>query len=235
VISGAAFCPQPPVLVPDVAGGAAAELDSLRVACTAAIRRVAGDGRQLVLIGVGERSAAYSPLSRGSLAGYGVAIEVQLGLPGCGGDMDLPPSLAVGAWLARAALGARSGARGISVGPDFAGSRAAVELLTLAETQDIALLVMGDGSARRGTGAPGYLDENAVAFDDAVVRALRRGDAAALEALDPVLGAGLLAAGVPAWRAAGRILDGRGYDADLLYYDDPYGVGYVVAAWTAGD
>jgi hypothetical protein len=43
----------------------------------------------------------------------------------------------------------------------------------------------------------------------------------------------LLAAGVPAWQAAGRLLDGGDYTAELLYRDDPYGVGYFVAAWTA--
>jgi hypothetical protein len=234
VISGAAFCPQAPLLVPALAAGAAPELDAVRAACAAAIGRVVADSRQLVLIGAAETSVAHSPLSRGSLAGFGVPMELHLGAPTCGGARDLPASLTVGAWLVREALGPRSGARGFSVGPDFAGSRAGLELLTLVETEDVALLVMGDGSARRSTRAPGYLDERAAAFDDGVIAALHDGDAAALEALDPQLGAELLAAGVPAWQAAGRLLDGGDYAAELLYYDDPYGVGYFVAAWTAG-
>jgi hypothetical protein len=32
---------------------------------------------------------------------------------------------------------------------------------------------------------------------------------------------------------AGRLLADISYDARLLYADDPYGVGYYVAAWTA--
>jgi hypothetical protein len=60
---------------------------------------------------------------------------------------------------------------------------------------------------------------------------LRTGDAAALEALDPDLGAQLLSAGVPAWRTAGRLLEGAPYSARLRYYDDPYGVAYFVATW----
>jgi len=233
VISAVAFCPQPPLLVPQLAAGAAGELGALRAACAAALGRVAGDSRQLVLLGAGESSRSFSPLARGSLAGYGLPLEVHLGAPGCGGALELPPSLTIGAWLVGDVLGPRTGAVGFSVGPDFAGGRAAVELLALAESEELALLVMGDGSARRSARAPGYLDPRAVPFDDAVVAALQEGDATALAALDPILGADLLAAGVPAWRAAGGLLDGRSYDAELRYADDPYGVGYFVAIWTA--
>lgn len=226
------FCPQPPVLVPELAAGAAAELSVLREACLAAVGRLDGHGR-LVVIGSGEPSRSHSPLARGSLAGYGLPLEVHLGAPGCGGAVELPLSLTIGAWLVGAALGPRSGAVGFSVGADFAGNRAAVELLALAEADDLALLVMGDGSARRTAAAPGHIDARAVPFDDTVIAALRNGDASALAALDPALGRELLAEGVPAWRAAGGLLDQGAYDAELLYADDPYGVGYFVAVWTA--
>jgi len=233
VISAVAFCPQPPLLVPQLAAGAAGELAALRVSCAAAIGCVAGTGRQLVLLGAGEFSRSYSPLARGSLAGYGVPIEAHLGAATCVGALELPLSLTIGAWLVSDVLGPRSGAVGFSVGPDFLAGRAAVELLALAESEDVALLVMGDGSPRRGATAPGYLDPRAVPFDDTVVDALRRGDAAALASLDPDLGEAVLSAGVPVWRAAGQLLDGGSYDAKVLYADDPYGVGYFVAVWTA--
>jgi len=45
----------------------------------------------------------------------------------------------------------------------------------------------------------------------------------------------MLAAGTPAWRAAGGLLDGVDYEADVLYAADPYGVAYTVAVWTARD
>jgi hypothetical protein len=234
VISGAVFCPQPPLLVPAVASGAAPELDDLRAACRLAITR-GGDGRQAVLLGAGAVSMSHSPLSRGTFASFGVPGELRLGAPTCGGALDLPPSLTVGAWLVQDALGPRSGAVAFSVGPDFAASRAAVELLELAETREIALIVLGDGSARRGIKAPGYLDGRAEQFDAGVAAALGTGDAAALESLDSVLGAELLAAGVPAWRAAAALLAGGRYDADLLYDAAPYGVAYFVAVWAARD
>ena len=192
-----------------------------------------GGALQPVLIGSGPQSLAHSPLSRGSLAGFGVPGQIHLGSDSCGGALDLPLSLTIGAWLLREAIGPRSGALGFSAGPDFVASKAAVQLLELAESRDLALLVLGDGSARRSTTAPGYLDERAAAFDGAIERALRGGDPVALERLDEQLGAELLAAGVPAWRAAGRLLDGGAFDAELRYADAPYGVGYFVATWLA--
>jgi hypothetical protein len=232
VISAVAFCPQTPLLVPELATGAADELAQLRAACLVAVSQLPAPGRRLVLLGSGESSRSHSPLARGTLAGYGAPIEVQLGDTGCGGGLELPLSLTIGARLVSDALGARSGAIGFSVGPDGFAGPAAAELLALAEAEDLALLVMGDGSARRAPTAPGYVDPRAVPFDDAVIAAMRAGDAAALAALDPELGAALLAAGVPAWRAAGRLLDGASYDAEVSYADDPYGVGYAVARWT---
>ncbi|MDT4891090.1 MAG: hypothetical protein QOE97_125 [Pseudonocardiales bacterium] len=217
--------------MPLVASGAAPELERLRAECVEAVRRVDAAGRQLVLLGAGPTSLVHSPLARGTFAGFGVRGEVHLGAPTRGGALELPLSLTVGAWLVGVALGARSDTRAFSVGPDFAGARAATELLRLAETEDIALLVMGDGTARRSERAPGHLDERAVPFDDAVAAALRSGDATALENLQPGLGAELLAAGVPAWRAAGRLLKGTSHSAHLNYYDDPFGVAYFVATW----
>lgn len=233
MIVAAAFLPNPPLLVPAVASGASAELEPLRQACRIALRRVNDSGAtQLALVGSGDTSAMHSPVARGSLSGYGVSLDVHLGSPACGGAVELPLALTVGAWLVADALGPSSGAVGFSVGPDFAASRAAVGLLALAESTPVGLIVMGDGSARRSTTAPGYLDPRAEPFDTGVETALATGDIDALAALDSRLGAELLAFGVPAWHAAAAVLSGR-YTAELLYADAPYGVGYFAAAWTA--
>jgi hypothetical protein len=231
VIVAVAFLPNPPLLVPAVASGAAAELEPLRDACRTALRRLPG-GARLAVLGGADVSAMHSPVARGSLSGYGVALDVHLGSPACGGSVELPLALTVGAWVLGDTLGPNTGAVGFSVGPDFATSRAAVDLLALAETERVALIVMGDGSARRSTTAPGYLDPRAEPFDAAVEGALRDGDVEALGRLDGREGAELLASGVPAWQAASAVLSGE-YDPELLYADAPYGVGYFVAAWTA--
>ena len=52
-------------------------------------------------------------------------------------------------------------------------------------------------------------------------------------AIDAWLADQLLASGAPAWNATGQLLRGQSFDAELLYDDAPYGVGYFVAAWTA--
>lgn len=229
----AAFCPHPPMLVPAVASGAAAELDRLRAECTAAIRAACPDGRRPVLLGGGPASRVYPPGAAGTLAPFGVSLVVGLGAAAGEGPPQLPLSLTVGAWLLDAALGPGSGACAFSVGPDFRGSPADTELRELAASADLGLVVLADGSARRSTSAPGYLDERAGGFDASVAAALRSGDPAALAALDEPLGADLLAGGVPAWRAAAAVLTGRRYAAELRYDEAPYGVGYFVAAWTA--
>jgi hypothetical protein len=222
VIAAVAFCPHPPVLVAEVAQGAAHELDDLRAACVQAIRRIAAPGRRLVVLGTGSSNRDYPPNSRGTFAGFGVPLEVPLGSSEPG-PVELPLSLTVGAWLVREALGPDSGAVGQSIGPEDA----------LAELPDgAALLVMGDGSARRSTAAPGYRDDRAEGFDRDVAAALGAGDPAALAALDPVLGRDLLAAGAPVWRTFGACLAGTRYAAELHYADAPYGVGYFVAVWT---
>lgn len=235
MILAAAFCPHPPLLVPEISSGAAAELEPLRAACELALTRLGKSCDRLVVVGSASASAFHSPVTRGSLAGYGIPVDVHLGSPACGGAAELPLSLTIGAWLLRRSLGERTGAVGVSVGPGFASTRAALELLTLAETQRLGLIIMGDGSARRSTRAPGYLDERAQPFDATVEAALRSGDGDALANLDEALGEQLLAAGVPAWRAAGALVSGGAYDAELLYSDAPYGVSYFVAYWTARD
>jgi hypothetical protein len=228
VIVGAAFCPHPPLLAPDVAQGAAAELDGLRTACRTAIRTVMTPGVRPLVIGAGERSRTYRPTARGSLAGFGVRLEIPLGSDEPG-PVELPLSLTVGAWLLRDAVGPDSGAHGCQV--RLGG---VLELPALDADEPVALLVTGDGSARRSRSAPGYLDERAGAFDARLADALASGDPKLLraDALDAELGAELLVAGIPAWDAAAALLEPFDYQAELTYDAAPYGVGYFVAAWT---
>jgi hypothetical protein len=225
-----------------VAAGAAGELDGLRAAGRAAIRAVAGGGRPIVVLGAGPVSLVYGSTSRGTLAAFGVDLEVILGGAGGSSSADraegvgppaLPVALTIGAWLVNDAVGDANRAIGYSVGPDWAGSLAAADVLARTSTGEAALVVLGDGSARRSTSAPGYLDERAAGFDQTVATALRDGDAAALANLDLDLGQQLLAGGVAVWRAAGQLLAGGDYAGDLRYDDAPYGVGYFVATWIA--
>lgn len=91
---------------------------------------------------------------------------------------------------------------------------------------------MGDGSACRTVKAPGYLDERAEPFDAEAARALGAADTAALAALDPGLARELQAAGRAPWQVLAGAAEGAGLSGALLYDEAPYGVGYLVAAWS---
>jgi hypothetical protein len=233
VITGVAFCPHPPALVPVVAQGAAAELGVVLTRCEQAIGQVASTSPdRLVLVGAGPQTRVYSPPAWGSLAGFGVPVEAHLGPGRCGGDR-LPLSLTMGAWLVTRVLGSDRDAVGVAIGPGFSAGQAARGLLDGATEGRVGLVVMGDGTARRSIAAPGYWDERAEGFDAAVLAALAAGDGAALAKLDLALAAGLLCAGAPAWVATGVLLTGERLAADVHYADVPFGVQYIVATWLA--
>jgi hypothetical protein len=92
------------------------------------------------------------------------------------------------------------------------------------------LLVVANGTAKRSEKAPGHLDERAAGYDEAIGRALRSGDTAALSGLDATLGEELWAFDAPVLRALGHL--GGSFAAEVDYDDDPYGVQYWVVRWT---
>jgi hypothetical protein len=229
VIAAVAFCPHPPALVPELGRGADAELGDLRAACRTAIARIVAPGRRLVVLGSGPRWQAHRATARGTLAGYGVPLEVSLGSDEPGA-VELPLSLTVGAWLLRDALGPNCGATGYSVVTDIENP-IDHEWTSIAHGQhELAVLVMGDGSACRSTSAPGYLDERAAPYDAQITYALRTGQPDLIH--DVGAGSEVLAAGEPAWDAIAWVTEGAPWDAALLYDAAPFGVGYFVAVWT---
>jgi hypothetical protein len=111
------------------------------------------------------------------------------------GERSLPPPLGLGALLLDQA-GYTGRCRLQAVGRDEPVS-AGVRLGTLLDETGsrVALLVMGDRSARRMLKAPGYLDDRAAAFDADVERAVRAGDLGVLQRLDQRLARDLMATG----------------------------------------
>ncbi|MBB6628550.1 hypothetical protein H5V45_14590 [Nocardioides sp. KIGAM211] len=124
------------------------------------------------------------------------------------------------------------GVHGSPQGLRVARSLAAATGVTLdvAPERPAAVLVMGNGSARRTEKAPGHLDPRAAAFDDELGAALRDGQQ---DALGTVLADGLaeeLLADVDGlrWLADSVRLGAATVDHD----DDPFGVQYWVMRWT---
>ncbi|MEV2215692.1 class III extradiol dioxygenase subunit B-like domain-containing protein [Streptomyces sp. NPDC050997] len=85
MLVAAAVCPCPPLLVPDVAAGAASELDAARAACTDALGVLAAARPdRLVVVGPADRSGRgpYPQGARGTFQGFGVDLGVRLGAVG---------------------------------------------------------------------------------------------------------------------------------------------------------
>lgn len=223
MIEAVAFCPQAPALVPEVGRGLDTELGEVRAACRTAIRRAAAQAERIVVVGSADQTRRHEPNARGTFAGFGVPVEVALGSDDAG-PIELPSSLTVGGWLLRDALGANTAAGGWSVGPD-------APPLHLDPGGRAALIVVGDGSARRSEKAPGHLDPRAAERDRLTTDALRSGEGDTLHAY-PSLDDELLVAGSRAWDATAWQIEAISYDAELLYEGAPFGVGYFVATWT---
>ena len=232
MLLAAAVCPHPPLLVPALAGAAAAETADLRAAALDAVRALLATGPEaVVVVGTGPAAGTARPGETGTLAGFGVDVTVALGDGPAPSEPRLPLSLTLGAWLLREA-GYDGGAHGRVV----TGSTPSAELASLGERiaawpARTALLVMGDGTACLSEKAPGYLDPRAAPYDARVAAALAAADPGTLLELDPALSDDLLVAGRPAWQLLAGAARGGTWRGTLRYSGAPYGVAYHVASW----
>jgi hypothetical protein len=249
MITAAALCPAPPLLARELTGQAEI-LPDLRHACTVAVARlVAAAPDVIAVVGPADLTATwdaagqldltvYAPALARTVAPAGTPAPVSRARAAAAADKRpvLPLTLGLGTRLLD-----KAGYDGPRALWSVAGSAGPAECVRLgldlaAPSERVALLVMGDGSARRSVSAPGYLDERAEPFDTEVERAVREGDMRALAALDPVLAHDLMVSGRPAWQvlaaALGAHADGAPR-AEILYSGAPFGVAYLVAALSA--
>jgi hypothetical protein len=232
MLVAATVCPHPPVLVADVASRAAAGLAGLRQICHESVRRLVDTAPdRIVVVGGGPAAGEWGGDAAGSLAAYG--LDVTFG----SGDAVLPLSLTIGCHLLDEANWPSRHRGYVAVRDAMEPSEcAAIGAGLVAGPDRVALLVMGDGSAKRTRTSPGYVDERAISYDGHVVNALDKGDCDALLELTPELGRELWVAGRPAWQVlagAGRAAydAGRVVQATVRYDEAPYGVGYAVVDW----
>jgi hypothetical protein len=242
MLTAAAVCPHPPLLIPEATGAPGAgdlELGRLRAACDQAVAALLARRPDLVVVvGTDPRTTGamqYPPDAVAGLHEFGVPFT--LGPPGRQDDSPvLPLSLTIGRWLLWRAGAGPGVPRAAWWG--IAADAAPADCLELgrrlaALAPRVAMLAMGDGPARRARRAPGAADPEADRYDDQVAAALAAVDPGALAALDPGQDGTLLIAGRAAWQvlagAAGPEADR--FDADLRYRGVPYEVTYVVASW----
>jgi hypothetical protein len=214
VIVAAAICPSPPLLASELTGQADI-LPELRAASAAAVTRLLAAAPDVVaVVGPAETTGPWDPAGELSLASFAPALrrhssqsdnsKSRNAAPSAAGPPPagplLPLALGIGARLLDQA--GYTGPRTFhGIGEDEPAAACVAMGRELASSAPrVALLAVGDGSARRSAAAPGYLDERAAPFDEAVERAVRDGDLPALAALDPALATDLLAAGRPAWQ-----------------------------------
>jgi hypothetical protein len=202
-------------------------LPELRDACAKAVAElVRADPEMIVVVGPAAETAEWDPESRPDLSAYAPAL-------GPAGRPGLPLALGLGALLLDQA--GYTGRRVLQAVGGHEPARACTALgaqWAATGTGATAMLAMGDGSARRSTAAPGYLDERAVPFDTSVEDAVRAGDLAALARVDPALARDLMATGRPAWQVlAGALGPAQRPATDILYADAPFGVAYLIAVF----
>ncbi len=236
LIAGA-VCPHPPLLIPGALGAAAshppAALRAVVGACAVAVHSLAAAEPDLIaVVGGGPADREYPGDAAGSLHEFGVPVTVGEGEP------VLPLSLTAGRWLLeQAGLGAGGAGRGPDIIFQAVDRRApAADCLKLGvliaeRAPRVALLAMGDASARRARDIEGAPDPEAQEYDDDVAEALAAADARWLGRLDPALDGKLMVAGRAAWQVLAGAASGRRLHGRLLCMEVPYGVTYLVAAW----
>jgi hypothetical protein len=227
VLSGVAIIPSAPVLVPELAGAAAAEMaDTLSAVLASAMLLP----ERWCVVGTGRADHTVGPAATGSFAGFGVDIPVRLSPEATDRPaVELPVCALVAAWV-RGQVRPEASAHVRVYRADHAAGAALGHGRELRAEIDrvpdpVGVLVVADGANTLTPAAPGgYHPENADAqlvLDDA----LAAGDVAALAALpEQILG-----------RVAFQVLAGLTEpgprSAKELHRAAPFGVGYFVGVW----
>ncbi|WP_431232636.1 hypothetical protein ACQ856_24975 [Mycolicibacterium psychrotolerans] len=228
MLSAVVLTPSAPVLVPELAGAAAAEVAEFR---DAALTAAAVLPDRWVAIGVGAADEAIDDDTRGTFAGYGVDVPVALSPDAPAGVRALPLCALFTGWLrGQANPSARARVRVYDADHD---AERALELGRLlraeidATDDPVGVLVVADGANTLTPPAPGGYDPDAAAVQAALDDALAAGDCAALAGLpDGIVGR-------VAYQVLAGLMDSGPQEATELVRGAPYGVGYFVGIWIA--
>jgi hypothetical protein len=225
VLSAIAIVPSAPVMVPELAGAAAAELAGLREAVFAAAVSLPS---RWIAVGVGRTDAVVDPRQAGTFAGYGVDVRVMLS-PGGGAPTELPLCALITGWLRgqanpRAHAEVRVYAADHDVDAALAyGRRLRAEIEQAADP--VGVLIVADGAHTLSPPAPGGYDPDSIAVQRALDEALAGGDVAALTRLARTI------VGRVAYQVLAGLAQPAPRTAKELYRGAPYGVGYFAGVW----
>ena len=225
VLTAVAIIPSAPLLVPELAGTAAAEIAEL----TAAVRSAAAAlPPRWIGVGVDTVARRVGPQAAGTFGGYGADVRVALS-PGAQETADLPLCALITAWV-RGLVAPRARAETYCYPASLAADAAVTQGRALRAEIDgtaepVGVLVIADGCHTLTPPAPGGYDPASPAVQAGLDDALAAGDTAALTRL-PAGVVGRAAFGVLAGLTGGGPAAAR-----ELYRGAPYGVGYFVGVW----
>jgi hypothetical protein len=226
VLSAIAIIPSAPVMVPDLAGAAAAELADLREAVSAA---AASLPMRWIAFGVGPVDAVVGPDRAGTFAGYGVDLRITLSPGSDEPAAQLPLCALIAGWVRgqvkpQAHIEVRAYAEDHDVDAALdRGRRLRAEIDEAADP--IGVLVVADGANTLTAPAPGGYDPDSIPLQAALDGALAGGDAAALTGLPAAI------VGRVAFQVLAGLTEPAPRSAKELYRGAPYGVGYFVGVW----
>lgn len=217
------LCPHPPLLLREL-GGLADPVAELREACRAVlVEALAESPDRVVVVGGADTAGSWDDEPGFDVRRWGTTVART--------GSATPLSVGVGRRLLDEA-GWTGPTELLTVGWDGgADELEALRARLAGRDERTVLLLLGEGSARRGQAAPGFLDERAFGFDDALASAIADGDAGALRGLDAELARELMAEGRAALRLMGALAGDGPASAELRYRDDPFGTSYFVARW----
>ena len=225
MLSAIAIVPSAPVLVPELAGAAAAEVAALTAATLAAAALLPP---RWIVVGTGRADQELGPDEAGTFAGFGVDVAVRLS-PRAAQPAEFPLCALIGAWLRGQARPDASAQVRVYRGDHHADAALARGRQLRAEidqsAEPIGVLVVADGANTLTPAAPGGYHPGNADAQLALNDALASGDVAALTRLPgQILG-----------RVAFQVLAGLAEPgprtAKELYRGAPYGVGYFAGAW----
>lgn len=230
MLTAIALVPSAPVLVPELATGASAELQDLSAAVAQATTELPG---RWFVVGVGASDNVIGPGTVGTFGGYGVDVRVSLSeKAGAAAPRPLPLCALVAGWV-RTTYAPSASAEVWVYAADHTRDAALARGRALraeadAAPEPVGVLVVADGANTLTASAPGGYDPESIPVQAALDDALARGDVDALTRLpDGIVGR-------VAFQVLAGLLGTSPWQARELYRGAPYGVGYTVEAWRPG-
>ncbi|GFG76354.1 hypothetical protein [Mycobacterium botniense] len=229
MLSAIAIIPSAPVLVPELAGGAATELAELRAATIAAAATLPP---RWMAVGVGAADEVVDPDRVGTFAGFGVELTVQLSpqtRQTAPAVAPLPLCALIAAWVRgqaqpEASAQVRVYSRDHGVEAALACGRRLRDEIDQTGDQ-LGVLIVADGANTLTVAAPGGYQPRDVEVQLALDNALACGDVAALTRLPAQV------VGRVAFQVLAGLVEPAPRSAKELCRAAPYGVGYFAGVW----